>query len=359
MSILTRYICRRLLIYYLGFLGFIVVFFIFINFMENIDMVTEHNAPLRLIALYYVYYLPRIFVEASWVGFLVAMLIVLGGLARNNEFTAMLAGGVSIYRLAVPIFGIGAILSSAVFCVQEFAAPTAMLRAYDLEESDFAESDEGQHVSDVAGIGRRNQRYFFEELDVEKGIVTGVHIHTGKGGSIVGRIDAERGVWDETSQRWSLENGAKREFDATGAVISRTEFSNMEAPFKESPATLKRYASTGRQSNFIQLRQQIKNLRRSGYDARPLKLDYQKKFAMPFVNLIVVLLGLPFALECRRGGLVLGFALSLAAALSYYGFFQINLALGRSDIFPAPVAAWLANIVFLGVGMGLTLRART
>jgi lipopolysaccharide export system permease protein len=359
MSILTRYICRRLIIYYLGFLALIVLFFVFINFMENIDMVTKHDAPLRLIVLYYIYYLPRIFIEVSWIGFLVAMLLVFGGLARNNEFTAMLAGGVSMYRLAAPILGIGAILSAAVFCVQEFAVPPAMLRVHDLEESKFAESNEGQQVSDIAGIGRRNQRYFFEKLDVDKGVVSGVHIYTVKGGSITGRIDAEKGVWDESSERWYLENGDTREFDATGAVVGRAEFSRMKAPFRESPAMLKRYASTGGKFNFLQLRQQIKNLRRSGYDARPLKLDYQKKFAIPLVNLIVVLLGIPFALECRRGGLVLGFALSLAAALSYYGFFQINLALGKSEIFPATVAAWLANILFLGVGVGLTLRART
>jgi lipopolysaccharide export system permease protein len=90
-----------------------------------------------------------------------------------------------------------------------------------------------------------------------------------------------------------------------------------------------------------------------------LKLDYQKKFAFPLANVIAVLLCLPFALESRGGGLVLGFALSLGAALSYYGAFQISLALGASGILPVAVAAWLANVVFLGVGATLTARART
>jgi lipopolysaccharide export system permease protein len=107
------------------------------------------------------------------------------------------------------------------------------------------------------------------------------------------------------------------------------------------------------------MRRKIKNLMRNGYDAHYLKIDYQKRFALPLANLIVVLLGLPFALECRRGGLIIGFGLSLTAALLYYGAFQVSLALGRGGFFPAFVAAWLANLVFLAIGTALTMRART
>jgi lipopolysaccharide export LptBFGC system permease protein LptF len=51
--------------------------------------------------------------------------------------------------------------------------------------------------------------------------------------------------------------------------------------------------------------------------------------------------------------------MSLAAALLYFGTFQISLALGNGGILPVPVAAWFANVLFFGVGTGLTIRART
>ena len=70
-------------------------------------------------------------------------------------------------------------------------------------------------------------------------------------------------------------------------------------------------------------------------------------------------LALPFALNCQRGGLTLGFALSLATALLYYGTFQISMALGKGGSLPAVVSAWLANFLFLGVGARLTMKART
>ena len=359
MSILTRYICRRLLYYYVGFVVVMLVFFVFFDFMEHIQRLTKDDASLSLLAQYYACYLPRVFTMTSWVGFLISMMLVYGGLARNNEFTALLAGGVSIYRVGAPALFIGCVLSAAVFLVQEFIVPVSMLRAYELKDSKFSEDPGDRRVSRIANIGRRNQFYLIDSLDTEKGLLTGVEIHTRNGGVITSRIDAERAVWDESTERWFLHNVVIRKFDAYGAVTGRSELVTLKAPFKESPATLKMSASTRGELNFRQLRDKIKNLERSGYPARRLKLDYQKKFALPLANLIAVLLGLPFALECRGGGLVLGFALSLGAALSYYGAFQVSLALGNSGILPVAVAAWLANFVFLGVGAGLIVRART
>jgi lipopolysaccharide export system permease protein len=233
-----------------------------------------------------------------------------------------------------------------------------MLRAHEIDENDFAEEPDDR-VFDIAGIGRRNRFYFFDEVDVERGILEGVHVHTMKEGSIVERIDAERAVWDKETSRWHLKNGAVKKFDANGVVVENAPFADMQAPFRESPKTLEIYSSGTGEFSFRQLRRQIKNLEKSGYDAHRLKVDYHMKFAFPVANIIVVFLALSFALECRRGGLTVGFALSLMVALLYYGTFQIGLALGKGGSLPAAVSAWLANFLFLGIGAGLTLRART
>jgi len=359
MSIITKYVCRRLIVYYLAFLLMMMAFFVFVDFMEHIGRVTKHNVPISLIGMYYLCFLPRLVVEMSWLSFLVAMLFVLGSLAKNNEFMAMMAGGISMYAIAAPLLVIGALLSAGVFCLQEFVMPDTLVRAYEMMETDFAQETEHRSIYNIASTGKRNRFYFFDVVDVEKGVLTGVHIHTRKGGSIVERIDADSAVWDKSTARWRLENGVVKKFDPDGVVTSNVPFSEMEAPFREPPKTLRAYALRERELDFRQLRRQIRNLEKSGYDAQRLKVDYHMKFALPLANLIVVLLGLPFALECRVGGLVLGFALSLISALLYYGSFQIGLALGKGGSLPAVAAAWLPNLLFLAFGAGLTLRTRT
>jgi len=347
------------LVYFLAFMGIMVVFFVFVDFMEHIERVTRDHASLRPLALYYACLLPKVAVEVSWVGLLVSVLFVLGSLAKNNEFTALLAGGISIYRVGMPVLIIGAFLALSVFCVREFVVPEAMLRVYEIKESDFASEVSQNEVFDIAGIGRRNRFYYFDVVDVKRGVLTGVHIHTTKGGLITERIDAEKGLWEKDERRWYLKNGSAKKFDSRGIVLEDMTFASMKAPFRESPETLKVYSAGMNELSFRQLRRQIRNLEGSGYDARRLKVDYYAKFSLPAANLIVVFLALPFALECRRGGLLIGFALSLMAALLYYGAFQMSLALGKGGFFPAPVSVWLANFLFLGVGTGLTMRART
>jgi lipopolysaccharide export system permease protein len=359
MSIITKYVCRRLLTYYLAFLLMMVAFFVFVDFMEHIGRITKHHTPLSLIGLYYLCFLPRLFAEMSWLSFLVAMLFVLGSLARNNEFTAMMAGGISMYAIAAPLLIIGVLLSAGVFCIQEFLVPATLLRAYKMKETDFVQESREPRIFNIAGTGKRNRFYFFDVVNVEEGVLTGVHIHTRKSGTIVERIDADRAVWDKSTARWHLENGTIKKLDDDGVVMSNIPFLEMNAPFRESPKTLEVHSLDERELNFRQLRDQIKNLQKSGYDAQRLKVDYHMKFSLPLANLIVVFLGLPFALECRVGGLAVGFALSLISALLYYGAFQIGLALGKGGSLPAAAAAWLPNFLFLAFGAGLTLRTRT
>ena len=359
MSILTRYISRRLMLYYLGFLVMMVALFVFVDFMENIDRVTRLHAPLRLLSMYYAYFLPRVIIEISWIGFLVAALFVLGGLAKNNEFTAMCAGGISIYSVGVPVLILGMLLYAGVFCIQEFVVPRSTLRAYEIHENDFSQLPQNHNISDLASVGRSNNFYSFDVVDVERGVLTGVHIHTTRNDSIIQRIDAEEAVWDQAAGRWYLKNGTIKKFDSYEMVTGTIPFTSMKAPFRESPKTLEMYSAGAGDLNFREMRQQIKNLEKSGYDARRLKVSYYTKFALPAANIIVVFLALPFALECRRGGLAISFALSLTTALLYYGTFQIGLALGKGGSLPAMVSAWLANFLFFSVGAGLTMKART
>lgn len=359
MNILTRYIARRLAVYYVSLMGMMMIFFVFVDFMENIRRITRHHARLDLIGLYYINLIPKLFVEMSWVAFLVAILFVIGSLVKNNEYTAMLAGGISIYNIGVPLLVIGLLLSLTVFCVQELIVPSGILQANEIDEGDFVEQPSARLIQDIAGVAKGSKFYFFDNTDIAHGILTGVHIYTKKGGSIVGRIDAEKAVWNRKNARWYLQNGVIRKFSSLGQITEDTPFSTMEAPFREAPKTLEVYSLGKGEMDFRELRYQIRNLEKSGYNAQRPKVEYQKKFAFPLANCIAVFLGLPFALERRRGGLTASFAFSVLAAFLYYGTFQIGLTLGKGGVLPAMLAAWLSNFLFLGIGIGLTIRART
>ena len=107
--------------------------------------------------------------------------------------------------------------------------PVGLMRANEMRESDFAQGPREHRIYDIAGIGRRNRFYSSDMMDVEKGVLTGVRIHTKEGGSITERIDADEAVWNEEKGRWYLTSGVIRKFDTNGVIVETTPFTNMKA----------------------------------------------------------------------------------------------------------------------------------
>ena len=86
------------------------------------------------------------------------------------------------------------------------------------------------------------------------------------------------------------------------------------------------------------------------------RVNLNRKLALPFANLVLVLAALPFALRFGRTlGVSLGVALVIAVA--YYLLFSVGLTL--AGLLPGlpELGVWLANIVFALGGLWLLRRA--
>ena len=73
----------------------------------------------------------------------------------------------------------------------------------------------------------------------------------------------------------------------------------------------------------------------------------------------MIWLAIPFAMRLRRGGLAISFGASIAVAISFLILFVIGMTLGHVDRLPPLAAAWLANGVFLAIGLVLFYRTPT
>lgn len=84
-------------------------------------------------------------------------------------------------------------------------------------------------------------------------------------------------------------------------------------------------------------------------------VEYHKKFAIPFACIVFVLIGAPLAVRFPRGGVGMVIAFSLVVFAIYWSGLTGGEQLGDKGIIPPFWAMWLANFVFLGLGIfGLT-----
>ena len=101
---------------------------------------------------------------------------------------------------------------------------------------------------------------------------------------------------------------------------------------------------------------EIELVRESGRITAEYATERDLKVAFPLVNLMAVLLATPLATRLRRGGVAIGFGLSLVLFFLYIALVRFGQVLGHAGHLPPWTAAWLGNIVFGFAGLVLLIR---
>jgi len=86
-------------------------------------------------------------------------------------------------------------------------------------------------------------------------------------------------------------------------------------------------------------------------------VEIHKKYSIPVACIVFVLLGAPLGIIARRGGMGVGFGLSVGFIMVYWAFLIGGEALADRQIIAPWVAMWSPNLLLGAVGMYLVLRA--
>ena len=90
--------------------------------------IIRNRTPLVTVGEYLINLTPSMVYNIAPLGVLVAVLVTFGVLTRTNEFTAMKATGISLYRVMVPILVVSAMIAVALFLFDESYLPGANRR---------------------------------------------------------------------------------------------------------------------------------------------------------------------------------------------------------------------------------------
>ena len=115
-------------------------------------LVSEEHASIWAAAKYFIYTLPSTLVLTFPMSMLLAVLMAMSRLSGESELTAMRAGGISLYRIAAPLIGVGFVASIVALMFQEFVVPGAVDQANTILRTEIQSGGSGilsnQVVSD-------------------------------------------------------------------------------------------------------------------------------------------------------------------------------------------------------------------
>lgn len=354
-SILERYITREYLRFFLlAMLGFTSIVLLMDSF-EKIDTFIDYDATWRQITNYYLHSLPYKLVLVTPVGLLLATFLSVGMMARNHELTVMKATGLSLYRLLLPIYIVSLTVAGCSFLLSDYIMPGAQVRAreiYDSEIKGHTTRDLGSRVN-VNYIGQDNRFYLIGRYDVPRQTMLRLSIQEFQGNRLVRRYDARKAVYFENA--WVLEDGVERTFGPDGEETLES-FTRKPLDLPEVPEDFAKPVARPEEMSFPQLQAYTKRLGQSGGRTESFRTDLHLRIAFPFANFIIVLIGSTLAVQLRRGGVALGFGISLSLAFFYWSLIRTGQVLGHTGTLPPVLAAWLGNLVFLALGLFLLIR---
>ncbi|PID56674.1 hypothetical protein CSB45_10600 [candidate division KSB3 bacterium] len=414
MKILDRYIIREFLkMLILGITALILVATV-VAIFERVDTIVEHKPSIWVVTGYFLTRIPQDVFMIAPISMLLTTLIITGAFARNSEIVAMMAGGVSVYRIMMPILAIGVVMSLAMFGLNEFVIPISNRVNMELwriirEKPDMSQMAKTQ----IWFRGRRehairneheNRIYYINALIPARRSADG-KLHPPEIQSLtvfelndqfipIARLDAARAVYQRSKNeadasvqaqstvekvlgdlafwkqeetkgqapgRWSLYNGSQRKL-GTDVQSSRGITTFRELHDYVIPWTFedfRRDRKSPEDMNYRELKEYIQMLTDSGFDVSEYIVDLRAKFSYPFVSFVMVIIGFPFALKSPRNGAAFGVGLSVFIGLTFWILLQLGVSLGHAHILPPTLAVWIAHVLFASAGFYLILSTRT
>lgn len=344
MKRLDWYIIRSFLYSFLGSLALLIVVLVAIDVAEKIDDFVERQVPLPALIKYYQNFIPFYANLLTPLMVFLSVLFFTGRLAQRSEIVALLAGGVSFWRILMPYLVTAGVLMLGSLLLQLYVTPRNVRR---IEEFEYKYIKNRVYYDQrQVHVKLTKEGYFFvRAFDKFDHIGFGAHIERLRGAQIDERFTAEEVQWLPKERRWRF-----LKVWHFSAGMPPKYITQLDTVLPLTPEDIIRSELYTRTMIFPELLAEYKRQRYVGGDiANLLQIEINERIAIPVASLILGALGFASASRKRRGGVAWQIGLGLVLAFIYV----FLLAIAKSAFAGLPgwvgLSVWVPNILFAGL----------
>ncbi len=351
--LMDLYILRRFSYHFALLMAAFVFLFEAFTFFELLDDIARHRVPFLVVVDYFRYLTPYLLYELTPLGALVAVLVTLGVMSKNNEIVACKASGISLYRLAIPLLFAGLALGAAMIVVDDTYLPYANQRQDALHNQIKGRPPQTYTRPQRWIFGEGTKFYNYDLFDSAQNLFGGLSVVEIDPATfqVRRRIFASRARWSDSQKTWMLEGGWVRDF-SDGNITSYRQFPVTSlAELTEPPSYFNREVKPAFQMSWGELRRYIDGLHRAGFDVSNLTVQWHVKLAFPLIAPVSMLLAIPFAFLVGTRGAIGGVALGVGIGILYWTGARLLEAMGGVGQLPPFLAAWSTDITFFFLGL--------
>ena len=351
LSILDRYILSQLFsIFLLGIIIFTSIIFASETFTQLIKQISQYGVPFHIAIMMVVLNLPQVFVLTIPISMLFATVMTINDLSLKSEITIFKACGISVERIARPIFCFALLMTLVSFFINEFIVPATStqsksLAIYSLEQKHIPENKMNFTVKDINKDGGL-KRLFYAQWCKDKTLNNVTVIDISKPNDIQ-IIQAKKGTTSDYG--WRFHEGVvytiSKDSKKGEKLFNTSLFEQSDVTFGIGDVNEIVKESTN-EFNFFKLMKYIKT--QGSSLTKKILLEYKvnlyDKIALPITTFALALIGVPLGITPPRVRYNRGFLFSILIIFIYYVIRAFSLNLGETEKIAPAFAAWLPVI---------------
>ena len=349
-GVLDRYLAAGFVRIFFASLAIITSLYVTVDFFDRIGALFESGAPFFTVVRYFIYKAPLLISRVVGFATLFSTLFSLGMLARTYEITAMRSSGLSVQRLALPLFILSLFVCALTFVWNESLVPVFAHRAQTIYRTEIKNKQQ-KSLLGTHDIWIRGENSFInvDRFDTRTSTLENITVfRLNRNFSLTGLVEIPKAQWSRDG--WKTSPAVEWELRGDGQMIRREI--DAALPITETPGDLKLLARDAEEFTYFDLQKQIADLQSKGIDATNYEVDLQSKLAFPLVSPLMVLLAIPFALRRQlTGNISLSFGVAMLIAFGYWVLSAFCISLGHSGALPSWAAGWIPNAIFAMIGL--------
>jgi lipopolysaccharide export system permease protein len=331
------------------------------NLIRIANLVINKGVNLLSVFKLFFFMMPYLLTYTLPVAVLIGVLMSLGRLSGDNEIIAIRAGGISLFRLILPLIVVGLLLSLFLVIFNDRVIPYAHYASRKTlveigMKNPAAALEPGVFINSF-------QKYVLFIYGIDQNKLSNVRIYEPQGeGKPTRTIIAKKGefiaVPEKNIVKLKLMDGTSDEPDPDNPtnfykLNFKTYFMTLSlAQLQDKDKVEKKL----KDMTIQEINTEMQKLKKEGIDTSPMLTEINKKISLAFSCLVFILLGSSLAILTRRREKSINFGLAFLIMGVYYLLLMGSEALSLRGLLNPILAMWLPNIIFGTIGIALTYK---
>lgn len=355
---LDKYIIGK----FLGTFSFAVLLFIAIavvvDISERIDDFIEHSIPFSMVlGKYYLNFIPYIVFLLSPLFIFLSVIFFTSQLAYRSEIVAMLAGGISFYRLLLGPYLVSSIILVAVqLYANHYLVPNANAERITFEENYLRKNKKSS--SDKLHLQIAPEQYvYLDYYNIADSSGRDFTLELIEGRTLKEKLYAKKVRWEGKTGSWKLRDYKIRYIDGLDERIeSGVEIDTVLMLKPDDLKDLMRFKEAMNTPELISFI--AKEKMKGAPNIEFFEVEQHRRTSVPFATFILTIIGFSIASRKVRGGMGLHIFLGIFISAAFIVLLQFSMTFSTKGNLPPLLGAWVPNIVFGIVALLLVWKAQ-